>query len=422
MQKVCVIGLGYIGLPLATILANHGFKVLGMDVNADVVEMVNNGRLNVKEPGLQTLVQAAINSRNLKVATKPAKADFFIIAVQTPLTKEKSADLSYIKKAVESIVPLLERGKTVILESTVPPGTTKDIVMPILGRSGFKIGEEVFLAHSPERVLPGAILKELIENDRVIGGINGESALKAKLLYESFVQGEIYLTDATTAEMTKLAENTFRDVNIALANELAIICSDLEINVWDVINLANKHPRVNLHRPGPGVGGHCLAVDPYFIIQKDSMKGKLITVAREVNEGMPSIVVEELKKILQGIERPIVSIFGISYKGDVDDTRGSPGLAVKRLLEDEGIEVRVYDPIVKGPAHGSGDLLEAAVRGADCIAILADHSEFRHLDVKSIGRRMKTRNVLDTKNCLERKAWRKAGFKVYLLGDGRGLS
>jgi len=267
MNKVCVLGLGYIGLPTAAVLATHGFSVVGVDANAVVVDTVNNGGIHIKEPGLNTIVQAAINSGNLVVRTKLERANAFIIAVPTPL-ESRRADLKYVKSATESIVPYLERNNLVILESTVPPKTTEELLVPILEQSRLKAGEDFYLAHCPERVLPGNILKEIIENDRIIGGINPESAAKAKALYSRFVSGAIYLTDATTAELVKVMENTYRDVNIALVNELSRICTKLGINVWEVIELANKHPRVNLLRPGPGVGGHCLAVDPWFVVEK----------------------------------------------------------------------------------------------------------------------------------------------------------
>ena len=290
MKKICVLGLGYIGLPTAAVLATHGFSVVGVDVNAAVVGTINNGGIHIKEPGLNTLVQAAIKSGNLVVRTRPETADAFIIAVSTPL-KNREADLSYVKSAAESIVPYLERGNLVILESTVPPKTTEELLIPILEQTKLRAGEDFYLAHCPERVLPGNILKEIIENDRIIGGINPESAVKAKDLYSTFVSGIIYLTDATTAEMVKVIENTYRDVNIALANELSRICMKLGMNVWEVIELANKHPRVNLLSPGPGVGGHCLAVDPWFVVEKAPQVAKLIRLSRGINDEQPQFVV-----------------------------------------------------------------------------------------------------------------------------------
>ena len=254
-KTICVIGLGYIGLPTSAMFATHGCKVIGVDVNEKIVNALNKGEITIEEPYLDIMVQAAVRSGNLIADTRPREADAFIIAVPTPITKEKKADMSYVVAATEAIVPYLKRGNMVILESTSPPGTVEELMLPILEKSGLKIGEELYVGHSPERVLPGKILWELVNNNRIIGGINRISAEKIRDLYKIFVKGEIYLTTVRTAEMCKIVENTFRDVNIALANELARICERLGINVWEVIELANKHPRVNIHQPGPGVGG-----------------------------------------------------------------------------------------------------------------------------------------------------------------------
>ncbi|MCL0043830.1 nucleotide sugar dehydrogenase, partial [Peptococcaceae bacterium] len=253
MKKICVLGLGYIGLPTASIFANNGFEVIGVDIDQSVVNTINQGNIHIKEPGLNTIVRAAVNSGNLIASTTPKEADVFIIAVPTPITDQKKADLSFIKSAVNSIIPHLRNGNLVILESTSPPRTTVDIVVPLLEKSGLEVGTEIYVAHCPERVLPGNILHELIYNNRIIGGINEQSSQKAKELYERIVQGDIVITDATSAEMAKLMENTFRDVNIALANELCKIAYDIKLDALEVIKLANMHPRVNIHSPGPGV-------------------------------------------------------------------------------------------------------------------------------------------------------------------------
>lgn len=417
MQKVCVIGLGYIGLPLASVLANNGYQVHGVDIREDILAKIRKGGGHLKEPGLENLVLSALDTGNLTVSAHPRQSDVFIIAVQTPLTKTKTADLSYVKNAVKSITKVLEKGNTVIVESTVPPGTLADVITPLLDEAGFKAGENIYLAYSPERVLPGAILKELVEDDRVIGGINKKSARKAKALYESFVQGDIYLTDATTAELAKLAENTFRDANIALANELAKVCSNVGTNVWEVIELANRHPRVNLHLPGPGVGGHCLTSDPYFLVSNTLNKNGLIVKARSVNEEMPKLVVTEVENLLKDIEDPIVSIFGVAYKGNVDDTRDSPALEIIKQLEKRGIKTKAYDPCVDNFSRPLFNL-EETVKNSDCILITADHSEFEKLDIERIAPLTRHRLIVDTKHCISSVKWRESGFIVYELGVG----
>ena len=304
MKKICVIGLGYIGLPTASMLTTHGFEVLGVDINSEVVKIINSGGIHIEEPGLHTLVQAAIKSGKLKASTNPESADIFIIAVPTPFTKEKKADLSYIKSAAKSIAPLICKDNLVILESTSPPGTCKDILEPIFKSFNLKVSSNYYLAHCPERVLPGYTLKELIQNDRIIGGIDKQSAEKVAQFYKVFIEGNIYLTDSTTAEMVKLMENAYRDVNIALASELAKICEKLGISAWEVIRLANLHPWVNLHAPGPGVGGHCIAVDPWFIIEKYPADTEIITLSRKINDSMPEYVVARIRKIIEKINDP----------------------------------------------------------------------------------------------------------------------
>jgi len=416
MKKICVLGLGYIGLPTAAVLATHGFSVVGVDVNAAVVGTINNGGIHIKEPGLNTLVQAAIKSGNLVVRTRPETADAFIIGVPTPL-ESKRANLNYVKSAAESIVPYLERGNLVILESTVPPKTTEELLIPILEQTKLRAGEDFYLAHCPERVLPGNILKEIIENDRIIGGINPESAVKAKDLYSTFVSGIIYLTDATTAEMVKVIENTYRDVNIALANELSRICTKLGMNVWEVIELANKHPRVNLLSPGPGVGGHCLAVDPWFVVEKAPQVAKLIRLSREINDEQPQFVVSMIEEMVKGISNPKVTVLGVAYKGNVDDTRESPAIAIIDMLEKRGYDLGIYDPHVTNFGYELSGL-EEALRGSDCAVLITDHDEFKRLSPEEAGNLMRTKQILDTRRCLNLEKWRAAGFNVRLLGVG----
>lgn len=417
MKKICVIGLGYIGLPTASILATHDFEVVGVDINSEILKVINDGGIHIEEPGLHTLVQAAIKSGKLKAASNPEPADIFIIAVPTPITEEKKADLSYIKSAAKSIAPLVCKDNLVILESTSPPGTCKDILEPIFKSFNLKIGKDYYLAHCPERVLPGYTLKELIQNDRIIGGIDKKSAEKAAQFYKIFIEGNIHITDSTTAEMVKLMENTYRDVNIALANELAKICEKLDINAWEVIRLANLHPRVNLHTPGPGVGGHCIAVDPWFIVEKNSVDTKIITLSREINDSMSEYIVTRIKKIIEKINKPKVTILGVAYKGNIDDTRESPALKVIEGLEKIGIKYSIYDPHVREFEYELSSLKDA-FKGADCAVILTNHDEFRFLHPAEIGKLMKNKVLFDTRFCVDHNFWEKNGFKVYCLGVG----
>lgn len=417
MNKICVLGLGYIGLPTAAVLATQGYSVVGVDVKHSVVDTVNNGKIHIEEPGLQTLVQAAYKSGNLRAQSSPEATDVFIIAVPTPL-RDKKADLTAVESATKSIVPYLELGNLVILESTVPPKTTEELVAPILQQSGLKAGKDFYLAHCPERVLPGNTLKEIIENDRVIGGVTPGSAQKAKELYTSFVSGRIFLTDATTAELVKVMENTYRDVNIALANELSRICIELGLDVWSVIELANKHPRVNLLCPGPGVGGHCLSVDPWFVVEKVPKTANLIRLAREINDSQPQWVVRIIKEMVTDIEHPTIVLLGVAYKNDVDDTRESPAFGVLRPLHEVGYEVRIVDPHVEGFPWPLISLDEAFSR-ADLAVVLTAHQEFRSLVPDRLGSLMRHRQVLDTRNCLSLEKWRAAGFSCRRLGGVR---
>ncbi|NQU17439.1 MAG: nucleotide sugar dehydrogenase [Candidatus Saganbacteria bacterium] len=418
MKKICVLGLGYIGLPTASMFATSGFDVVGVDINKEIVANLQKGNIHIEEPDLNTLVSAALNSKRLLVKEAPETADVFIIAVPTPFNKDKSADLRHVVSAADSIVPYLKKNNLVILESTIPPGTTKEVLVPALEKSGLAAGQDFFVTHSPERILPGRALYELVQNDRVIGGINAESSKAAESLYKSFVKGNIYLTDSSTAEMVKLIENTYRDVNIALANELALISKNIGINVWEAIELANKHPRVNIHKPGPGVGGHCIAVDPWFIVAKDPKNSRLIQKAREINNNMPGQVVLMVKSFYPSLKDRVISVFGITYKGNIDDIRESPANFVIDGLLKEGARVKIFDPHVKShPVYKSlltG--LDESVQGSDCIIILSDHNEFVGLDPGSISKLVKQKVVLDTKNCLDHSRWLKEGFSVSLLG------
>ena len=418
-KTICVIGLGYIGLPTASMFATHGYKVIGVDVDDSIINKVNNGHPHIEEPGLKTLVQAAVLSKNLIANNEPCDADVFIICVPTPLdTVSCTSDLNYVRVAANSITPHLKAGSLVILESTSPPGTVNNVLIPILEKSGFKAGIDVHVAHCPERVLPGRILEELVENDRIIGGVNEESAKLAKELYKNFVSGNIYLTNATTAEMCKLMENTYRDVNIALANELAKISVNVGVNVWDAIDLANKHPRVNIHHPGPGVGGHCIPIDPWFIAEAAPDNAHLIRLSRRINDGMIEYVANKIKSMVG--ENGAVTIFGVAYKGNVDDARESPSLRLAELLIEQGYNIKLHDPHVHEFKYNLLDMFDS-IQESDCIVVMVDHDEFKNIsngNIQKISEQMKNKNLIDTLNCLDHNNWISAGFNIHLLGDG----
>lgn len=402
-MKLTTIGLGYIGLPTSIMFARHGVDVVGVDVKEEVVDRLNDGELHIEEPGLEEALEKVLDTGKFKAATKAEEADAYIISVPTPNRPDefKSCDISIVMSAVESIVPLLKKGDTVIVESTIAPRTMGDHVAPYLEDQGFKIGEDIFLVHCPERVLPGNIMNELVHNNRIIGGITPECIAAGKRVYGTFVQGEMIETKAKTAEMSKLMENTYRDVNIALANELAQICNHLDINVHEVIEMANKHPRVNLHTPGPGVGGHCLAVDPYFIISEAPEQSPLIQLSREINVSMPKYVVKYTREILEKLNGKKVTVFGLTYKGDVDDIRESPAFDIYELLrKEEGIEVNTYDPHVKMDFVEKD--VKKAVQDASLVLVLSDHSEFKVLEDENFET-MKDKVIFDTKNVMKDK-------------------
>lgn len=419
-RHICILGLGYIGLPTASIFATNGFKVTGVDVNASVVEVINRGDIHIEEPGLKTLVQAAIHSGQLRAANEPTNADVFIIAVPTPITTEHLADLSFVRAAAHAIVPYLKQGNLVVLESTSPPGTCRDVLAPIFTEAGYVLGEDLFLAHCPERVLPGQILRELIDNHRVIGGFTPNCAEEARTLYSSIVSGELHITSATVAEMVKVMENTFRDVNIALANELAIISERIGVDAWDVIKLANLHPRVNIHNPGPGVGGHCISVDPWFVVEQAPQDARIIHMARTINDSMPQFVAARILAGLRGIDRPKITILGVAYKGNVDDTRESPATEIIHLLTQAGVEVLIYDPHVFEYEYEL-DTLEFAFSDSSGVVLLAPHNEYKYLDPVALGSLMKRRWLLDTRQMLRHQQWENAGFTVERLGAASSL-
>jgi UDP-N-acetyl-D-mannosaminuronic acid dehydrogenase len=413
-QTVCMLGLGYVGLPMAAVLAVNGFRVIGVDVRADVVEAVNAGQVPIEEVGLNTVVQAAVSSGHLTAQVKPSEADVFIIAVPTPIRPDHTADLTYVESAARSLLPCLRPGNLVVLESTVPPNTTDGLLTTILSESGLKPREELFIAHCPERILPGRTLTELVENDRVIGGIDRTSAEKAAALYGRVVEGEVIVTSAIVAELVKLVENASRDVGIAFANEVARIARSFDADGLEVIEIANRHPRVNILRPGPGVGGHCIPVDPWFLVESAPDQAQLISAARLVNDTQPQWVADRVMRELAGTEKPKISVWGVAYKADVDDARETPARHVIAALKAAGAEVTVLDFHVKRFAYPLSDL-ESAVTGADCLLVLTDHREFRFFEPEAIGQKMRRRLLFDTRNFLPRDRWEAAGFIVISL-------
>lgn len=407
---VVVVGLGYIGLPTAAILATTGMSVIGVDVNQDTVDAVNNGLVPFVEPDLGIHVAGAVSQGALRAAMKTPRAGAYIVAVPTPFTADKSADLSYVRAAAEGIASQLEGGELIILESTSPPGTTQRLgdylleLRPDLSLDGVNGKPVVHLAHCPERVLPGRIMIEIVTNDRVVGGLTPRASEAARHLYQTFCQGEIHITDAATAEMSKLVENAYRDVNIAFANELSVISDTLSIDVWELIRLANHHPRVNILSPGPGVGGHCIAVDPWFIVAADPENATLIRTAREVNDSKPGHVVDKILAAIEGIEAPVVACLGLAFKANVDDIRESPAVEIVQRLAAAAphAQLLVATPlrdrrnlpsVVAGIANVEWREMQDAVDASDVVALLVDHDRFREIRVDSLN----GKTVVDTR-------------------------
>ena len=392
IDKVCIVGLGYIGLPTAAMIASCGVSVLGVDVKHEVVETINRGDIHIVEPDLKAITAHAVAEGFLRAATEPEPADVFILAVPTPLSSGK-ADVSYVETAARSIAQYLNPGNIVIVESTCPPGTTERVAQILADlRSDLRLPAgrdepcDVFVAYCPERVLPGRVLTELVENNRVIGGISDACSRRAVQLYKMFCKGALLTTDARTAEMCKLTENSFRDVNIAFANELSLVCDKLDIDVWELIRLANGHPRVNILQPGPGVGGHCIAVDPWFIVEAAPREARLVRIAREINDGKSAWVIEKVRAAFAGRAAPVrVACLGLAFKADVDDLRESPALHIaEELATWEDCELRVCEPFIKELPRslaGRPNVTmvangERAMDGADVVLLLVNHSQF----------------------------------------------
>ena len=379
--SICVLGLGYIGLPTASLLATKGFQVTGIDIRQEVVETINKGEIHIVEPELDILVKSAVQSGKLVASLKPIESDIFILAVPTPFKNNFDPDLRFVEQATKSIAPFLKDENIVILESTSPVGTTELLNNWILESQVDSI--RLYFAHCPERVLPGHILRELIENDRIVGGLTPIATKKVAEFYRTFVSGKVLETNVRTAEMTKLVENSFRDVNIAFANELSMICDDLKIDTWELIRLANHHPRVNILQPGPGVGGHCIAVDPWFIVNSNPERSLIIKTARLVNDYKPKYVVKRILERASRLKKPVICCLGLTYKADIDDLRESPALAIAESvnLELDGKLVACEPNIQKDEIKGIKLLpLEEAIKAADIIVVLVNHREFLTLN------------------------------------------
>ena len=410
-NNVSVVGLGYIGLPTAAVIASRGIEVIGIDVNQHAVDTINQGEIHIVEPDLDIVVRSAVMTGKLKATTVPEAADAFMVAVPTPFKGDNhEPDLSYIESAAKAIAPVLEKGNLVVLESTSPVGATEKMagwlaeVRPDLTfpqQSGD--AADVKVAHCPERVLPGYVLQELVSNDRVIGGMSDACNKRAVELYQTFVRGECILTNSRTAEMAKLTENSFRDVNIAFANELSLICEKLKINVWELIKLSNRHPRVNILNPGPGVGGHCIAVDPWFIVNSCPDEAKVIAMAREVNDGKPLWVIDQVKQAADEFKKPVIACLGLAFKADIDDLRESPALDITTQLANENVgQVIAVEPnisslpenLVKAGVEFMD--LERALEVANVVVVLVDHKQFKAADKLAFSKKV----VIDTRGVL----------------------
>ena len=410
---VSIIGLGYIGLPTAAVLASKGVEVVGVDVNQHVVDTINRGKIHIIEPELDVLVYKAVQNNYLKAVTKPEKSDVFMVAVPTPFKDNHEPDLSYIKMAAKAIATVLERGNLVILESTSPVGATEkmmdwmreerpDLSFPKFGDD--KSTADIAVTHCPERVLPGQVVRELVENNRIIGGVTTQCAERAREVYKIFVEADCLITDCRTAELSKLVENSFRDVNIAFANELSLICDKLGINVWDLINLANRHPRVNILQPGPGVGGHCISVDPWFIVDSAPDEATLIRTARLVNDSKPLFVLNKINQAIEATGKDTselnIACLGLAFKPDIDDLRESPALSIARKIGSSGFSsVFLVEPnIGRIPSGFDSDSIKLvdlgkAIDCADIIVLLVDHASFKSMNVSLLA----GKQVIDTR-------------------------
>ncbi len=416
--KIAVIGLGYIGLPTAIMFASAGFNVTGYEIRAEVVKRLKNGTSHIAEPGIEDLLRSTLESGRLNTTSNPGDIrdmDVYVVCVQTPLGRDGTPDLSYLERAIETVAGAMKKGSLIVIESTVPPLTTLKMAALVERITGFKRGEDFYMVHAPERVMPGRIFKELVYNPRIFGGITPESAELAELLYRSFVKGRTFKTASTVSEVVKLMENTFRDVNIALANEFAFLAHQYGIDVFEAIELANTHPRVRIHTPGIGVGGHCLPKDPHLLVWPAKEDFGLIKLAREINDSMPLFTKDLLFEALKTLNIPPkearIAVLGIAYKGDSDDTRNSPALVFVEGIKEDVAEIRTYDPFVRG-THES---LEETLSGSDAAVIATDHTTFRDLNWEELGSLMRNRILVDGRHVVEKPP---KGF--VFRGVGRG--
>ena len=411
-MKICVIGQGYIGLPTALLFAKNGCDVVGVDINEKIISNLNKGIIPIEEPGLDEIFKECLKNKKYHASLTPEEADVFIITVPTPFKEEDlSCDLSFVVSGCNSIINKIKKNNIVIVESTIAPLSMKNVIKPIFEDAGYEIGNDLFLAHCPERVLPGNMVNELISNNRIVGGVTKNCAQKTAEVYKIFVKGNVIETKSEIAEMSKCMENTFRDVNIALANELVKVGSELGIDALKVIEIANQHPRVNIHSPGPGVGGHCLAIDPYFIYTLASEEAKIIKLSRDTNKSMPSFVVKQTNNIMKNEENKIISIFGVAYKGNSDDDRESPAYEIISELEKD-YELKIYDP------HMDNQKLtfDEAILDSSLILVLCDHKEFKHIDFNKLNEKMRNPVIFDTKNIVEKQEGYE-NIKIFNFGN-----
>ena len=410
-MNICVVGVGYIGLPTAAILANHNHNVIGFDTNTDYINSINNRNFSTKEKELQNLIYKGIDTNNLSLSDTIKASDVFIICVPTPLDKDLKADLTLLLEALESVLSVVKRENLIIIESTIPPGTIDNLIKPRIEKHGFIIGKDIYLSYCPEMVLPNNIIYELVNNPRIIGGCTLDCSIRTKSLYETFIKGNIYIDNPKVVELVKLAENASRDVNIAFINELALLCSNLDVDPYKVIEFANMHPRVKLLNPGIGVGGHCLPVDSLFIVEKSIEYSKMIQTSREINDKMPMIITTQILSLINDIIDPIVTIWGISYKENSGDIRNSPALEISRILDSNSIKVRIYDPYVydQNIEYGMNTLMDS-----DLLLILVKHDDFIHFDFNDIIPLMRNPRVFDAVNIIKVASLNQS-IKIYRL-------
>lgn len=419
-MNVCVLGLGYVGLPTAALLAQAGHTVSGFDANPDVRARLRRNDTTAQDRDVRDAVRGAMGSGSLRISDTVTRAGAYVICVPTPTIGQKP-DLHYVEQAAHTVAAVAEEGAIIALESTVPPGSTHRLIGAALREAGKDV-DRYCVAHCPERVLPGAIVKELRENPRVIGVRRTDQAAAVRALYASFCAGEILVTTILVAEFVKVVENTYRDVNIAFANEVALLSEELGLDAWEAIDLANRHPRVNILQPGPGVGGHCIPVDPLFLSNANPFVTELIQSARRVNERMPNLVVQRICDLVSA--RPTgekIALLGAAYKANVSDTRESPCERIDVLLRERGFTTAIFDPLVTEFPRPLAPTLEAALENADACVLVTDHKEFRTVDPIRAATVMRRRVLIDTRHVLDVDAWRRCGFTCYVLGQGMRL-